>query len=93
VTLRTRDVGQEAFDVMRWAGNILVGPPGAEKVAEGKDEMTSMDPNHVKGIMILPWGICNPGVPWLSPNNAFEECPKHITEDYCERLVLYRVFN
>jgi hypothetical protein len=86
VALWTRYVGQEAFDAMRQAGKILVVPPGAEKVAEGMDEITLLDLRHMKGSMILLRDICDPGVQWLSPNNVFDECLKHIVEDYCERL-------
>jgi hypothetical protein len=46
-----------------------------------------LDPNRAMMVLIHLWHICDPGMAYLHPDNAFEECLLYLVQCYMDDLV------
>jgi hypothetical protein len=84
VALWTSDVGNEAFYSMLHSRRVLVVPPGAEKAVDSIDRLISLHSNLASVVIIFLWGICDPGITKLNPDNAFGECLLYLVQDFMD---------
>jgi hypothetical protein len=82
VALRTDDVGPEAFDCMKQSHRIMVVPRAAEIVADTFDDFFMSHPAEASLLIQTFWEVCNPDLPELDHDNAFEVCLLSLVADF-----------
>jgi hypothetical protein len=84
VALKTLDVGHEAFYSMIYSGRLKVVPTGADKVLESIYGLIMLSSIGTSVVIYMVWGICDPGIPHLDPNNDYDLCLLRLVQDFLE---------
>jgi hypothetical protein len=82
VVLRTKDVGQQAYNSMVNDGLLVPVPPGAEGVAESLELLFIKESSTASLLVPVLLNICDRNNESYDPNNAYELCLLFLVKDF-----------